>query len=141
MRQIQVMYTEEKKTFTEIFNTNLESHPRHITERTTALGAPSPVSLSRINNALGLNTRGGLAFNANTPPDTMECGAYYLLTKNGPVHASTNFTINRLMSALAAISKLKGVAAWAVSLANGKEYHQEAEMRLKMPALNPKEQA
>jgi len=65
----------------------------------------------------------------------------HINTKNGPVHASTNFTINRLMSALTAISQMKGVAAWAVSLANGKKYHQEAEMRLKMPAFNSKDQA
>ena len=35
--------SEDKK-----FNTNLESHSRYITERTTALGAPFPVSLKRI---------------------------------------------------------------------------------------------
>ena len=79
MRQIQVMSTEEKIAFTKILNTNLKSHPRHITERTTALGAPFPVSLRCINNALGLNTRRGLAFNANNPPETMKYGAYYLL--------------------------------------------------------------
>ena len=45
------------------------------------------------------------------------------------------------MSALTAISQMKGVAAWAVSLANGKKYHQEGKMRLKMPAFNPKDQA